>query len=91
VGILLKDVPEFQAMLREVIKSQRQDNQAFLQKGPEETHAMEVFTRGLLQGSHNVLETLVELSKIDLLDQEVKEDVTENTELDGHDAGSGHY
>ena len=50
---------------------------------------MEVFTRGLLQGSHNVLENLIELSKIDLL--EVKENGTENTEPDGHDAGSGHY
>jgi hypothetical protein len=53
---------------------------------------MEAFTRGLLQGSHNVLEQLVELSKEDLLEQEVMKDVTpEGSELDGNDAGSGHY
>ena len=91
MGILLSDVPEFQALLRELIKSQRQDNQAFLQKGPETTHAMEVYTRGLLQGSHNVLEKLVELSTVDLLEQEVMKDDTERPEFDGNDAGSGHY
>ena len=52
---------------------------------------MEVFTRGLLQGSHNVLEQLVELSKTDLLEQEVMKDGYEGPKLDGDDAGSGHY
>ena len=52
---------------------------------------MEVFTRGLLQGSHNVLEQLVELSKEDLLDQEVMKNDPEEPKLDGNDGGSGHY
>ena len=92
MGILLKDVPEFRVLLQRLVAGQRQDNQEFLLKGPEATHAMEAFTRGLLQGSHNVLENLVELSLVDLLEQEVmKDDTPEEPKLDGNDGGSGHY
>ena len=90
MGILLKDVPEFRVLLLLLIKTQRQENKDFLSKGPETTHAMEAFTRGLLQGSHNVLEQLVDLSTIDLLEREEKKDDTED-ESKRPDGGTGYY
>jgi hypothetical protein len=51
---------------------------------------MEGYTRGLLHGSHNILERVVELSKKNLLKQEEETNGIENT-FERPDGGSGHY
>ncbi len=52
---------------------------------------MEGYTRGLLQGSHNVLEQIIELSQEDLLKQEEEEHGTEEDTTQRPDGGSGYY